>query len=154
MSKVRSEMDHRETKVRSRPGKPNQSKGPKRKVHMNFAHFFEFWCFSLGKQARFTLNFCSGMPLRKVHEPTFLWFGLPGPLLKKGGLVKGWFFSMSETWVPKRGGLKPAGKRQESATFLQRSFFNVALQFSACCSAAFGQNDIRTAEKPMLQCNF
>ena len=27
-------------------------------------------------------NFCSGMPLRKVHELTFLWFGLPGPLLK------------------------------------------------------------------------
>ena len=24
---------------------------------MNFAHFCEFWCFSLGKQARFTLNF-------------------------------------------------------------------------------------------------
>ena len=22
------------------------------------------------------------MPLRKVHEPTFLWFGLPGPLLR------------------------------------------------------------------------
>ena len=50
---------------------------------MNFAHF----CvnsgvfFSLGKQARFTLNFCSGMPLRKVHELTFFWFGLPGPLL-------------------------------------------------------------------------
>ena len=35
----------------------------------------------LRKQARFTLNFCSGMPLRKVHELTFLWFGLPGPLL-------------------------------------------------------------------------
>ena len=48
---------------------------------MNFTHFCEFWCFSLGKQARFTLNVCSGMPLRKVHEPTFLWFGLPGPLL-------------------------------------------------------------------------
>ena len=48
---------------------------------MNFAHFCEFWCFSSGKQARFTLNFCSGMPLRKVHELTFLWFGLPGPLL-------------------------------------------------------------------------
>ena len=29
------------------------------------------------------LNFCSGMPLRKVHELTFLWFGLPGPLLRK-----------------------------------------------------------------------
>ena len=28
---------------------------------MNFAHFCEF-------------NFCSGMPLRKVHELTFLWF--------------------------------------------------------------------------------
>ena len=27
-------------------------------------------------------NFCFGMPLRKVHELTFLWFGLPGPLLK------------------------------------------------------------------------
>ena len=48
---------------------------------MNFAHFCEFWCFSLGKRARFTLNFCSGMPLRKVHELTFLWFGLPAPLL-------------------------------------------------------------------------
>ena len=62
------------------PGKPNQRKGQNEKF-MNFAHFCEFWCFSLGKQARFTLNFCSGMPLRKVHEPTFLWFGLPGPLL-------------------------------------------------------------------------
>ena len=38
--------------------------------------------------------------------------------------------------MPKRGGLKPAGKRQESATFLQRSFFDVAVQFFACCSAA------------------
>ena len=51
---------------------------------MNFADFCEFWCFSLGKQARFTLNFCSGMPPRKVHELTFFWFGLPGSLLKKG----------------------------------------------------------------------
>ena len=59
-----------------------------------------------------------------------------------------------ETWVPKRGGLKPAGKRQESATFLQRSFFDVAVQFFVCCSAAFGPNDFRTAEKPMLQCSF
>ena len=67
--------------LRSRPGKPNQRKGQNEKF-MNFAHFCEFWCFSLGKQARFTLNFCSGMPLRKVHEPTFLWFGLPGPLLR------------------------------------------------------------------------
>ena len=60
---------------RSRPGKPNQRKGQNDKF-MNFAHFCEFWCFSLGKQARFTLNFCSRMPLQKVHELTFLlvWF--------------------------------------------------------------------------------
>ena len=56
--------------IRSRPGNP-----------MNFAHFCEFWCFSLVKQARSTLNFCSGMPPGKVHELTLLWFGLPGPLL-------------------------------------------------------------------------
>ena len=60
--------------------------------------------------------------------------------------------------MPKHGGLRSAGKRQESATFLQRSFFNVALQFFACCSAALGQNDFRIAEQRimlrMLQCNF
>ena len=46
------------------------------------------------------------------------------------------YFSKSETRVPKRGGLKPAGKRQESATFLQRSFFDVAVRFFVCCSTA------------------
>ena len=68
--------------IRSRPGKPNQRKGQNEKF-MNFAHFCPFWCFSLGKQARFTLNFCSGMPPGKVHELAFLWFGLLGPLLKQ-----------------------------------------------------------------------
>ena len=68
------------TLLRSRPGKPNQRKGQSEKF-TNSAHFCEFWCFSWGKQARFTLNFCSGMPLWKVHELTLLWFGLPGPLL-------------------------------------------------------------------------
>ena len=73
--------------VRSRPGKPNQRKGPKRKVHTNFALFLcGFWCCSLGKQAQFTnSNFCSGIPLRNVHELTFLWFGLPRPLLTVRG---------------------------------------------------------------------
>ena len=66
--------------IKSRSSKPNQRKGQNEKF-MNFAHFCEFWCFSLGKQARSTLSFCSGMPLRKVHELTFLCFGLPGPLL-------------------------------------------------------------------------
>ena len=39
--------------IGSRPGKPNQRNGQNEKF-MNFAHFCEFWCFSLGKQARFT----------------------------------------------------------------------------------------------------
>ena len=58
---------------RSRPGKPNQRKGQNEKF-MNFAHFCEFWCFSLGKQARFTSNFCSGMPWEKFMNWPF--FGL------------------------------------------------------------------------------
>ena len=37
--------------------------------------------FSLGKQARFTSNSCSGMPPGKVHELAFLWFGMPGRLV-------------------------------------------------------------------------
>ena len=65
----------RSTFVRSRAGKPNQRKGQNEKF-MNFAHFCEFWCFSLGKPVRFTSNFCSGMPPGKVHELTFrrVWF--------------------------------------------------------------------------------
>ena len=69
-------------RIRSRPGKPNQRKGQNEKL-MNFAHFCEFWCFSLGKQARFTLNFCSGMRPGKFMNWPFFWFGLPGPLLKE-----------------------------------------------------------------------
>ena len=48
-------------------------------------------------------------------------------------------FSGTSSWEPKCGILKSAGKRQESATFLQRSFSDVAVQFFACCSAAFGK---------------
>ena len=65
------------TWVQESPRQTNQRKGQNEKF-MNCAHFCEFWCFSLGKQARFTLNFCSRMPLWKVYELTFLWFGLPG----------------------------------------------------------------------------
>ena len=78
----------------------------------------------------------------------------PGAPKVENGVEKELKVSKSETWVPKRGGLKPAGKRQESATFLQRSDFDVAVQFFVCCSAAFGTNDVRTAEKRMLQCSF
>ena len=64
------------------PSQTKPKKGPKREVHEFRPVFVSIlWCFSLGKQARFTLNFCSGMPLCKAHELTFLWFGLPGPLL-------------------------------------------------------------------------
>ena len=57
-------------------------KGPKRKVHEFRPFLCEFWCFSLGKTSTIHIsNFCSGMPPGKVHELTFLWFGLPGPLL-------------------------------------------------------------------------
>ena len=61
----------------------NQTKeGPKGKVH-EFRTFLWILVFFLRKQARFTLNFSSGMPPWKVHELTFLWFGLPGLLLMK-----------------------------------------------------------------------
>ena len=62
---------------------------PKKGQNEKFTNFALFFVnsgmlnFFLRKEARFTLNFCSGMPLRKVHELTFLWFGLPGPLLIK-----------------------------------------------------------------------
>ena len=55
------------------PRQTKPKKGPKRKVH-ELRPFLWIQVFSLGKQARFTLNFCSGMPLGKVHELTF--FGL------------------------------------------------------------------------------
>ena len=41
--------DSKEDTFRSRPGKPNQRKGQNEKF-MNFAHFCEFWRFSLGNK--------------------------------------------------------------------------------------------------------
>ena len=67
-----------ENSIRSRPGKPNQRKGP----NMNFAHFCEFWRFSLGKQARFTSNFGSREPLPGKSSWTGLslvWFARVTP---------------------------------------------------------------------------
>ena len=43
--------------------------------------FCELGCFSLGMQAQFISNIGSDLPPRKVHEPTFLWFGLPERIL-------------------------------------------------------------------------
>ena len=87
-SEFRSFSPRKIATFRSCPGKPNQRKGQNEKL-MNFAHFCEFWWFALGKQARFTLNFCSGMPLRIVHELAFLWFGLPGRLPKNSSGISG-----------------------------------------------------------------
>ena len=73
--------------VGSRPGKPNQRKGQNEKF-MNFAPIFSVssGMFFLRKTSMIHIsNFCSGMPLWRVHELTFLWFGLPGPLLKNLG---------------------------------------------------------------------
>ena len=69
-----------ESLLRSRPSKPNQRKGQNGKF-MNFALFGEFWCFSLGKQARFPLNFCSGMPLAKSSwtDLSLVWFARATP---------------------------------------------------------------------------
>ena len=76
----------RSQSFRSRPGKSNQRKGQNEKF-MKFAHFCEL-CFSLGKPARFTSNFCSSLPPGKVHELAFLWFALPGLLLNLSGVRK------------------------------------------------------------------
>ena len=44
--------------------------------------FVNILVFFLGKTSTIHIsNFCSEMPLCKVHGLTFLWFGLPGPLL-------------------------------------------------------------------------
>ena len=69
---------------RSRPGKPNQ-RGPKRKVH-EFRAFFlvNSGVFFLRKTSTIHIsNFCSGMPLWKVHELTFLFFGFAGATPEK-----------------------------------------------------------------------
>ena len=70
-------------KIRSRPGKPNQKKGPKRKVHEFHPFFVNSGVFPWAKQAQFTSNSGSNLPPRRVHEQTFLWFGLPEQLLIK-----------------------------------------------------------------------
>ena len=90
----------------------NQTKErAKKEKFMNFAHFCEFWCFSLGKQARFTSNFCSAMPPGKVHELAFLWFGLSGRLLilfLGFSVLKGRLRPWSQTMVSE--GARPWGR--------------------------------------------
>ena len=84
---------------RSCPGKPNQRKGQNEKF-MSFAHFCEFWCFSLGKQARFTSRtFVPECPCEKfMNWPFLVWFAGVTPdfcylvvvfLVRKGPLGKG-----------------------------------------------------------------
>ena len=83
-----------EQTFRSRPGKPNQRKGQNEKF-MNFAHFCEFWCFSLGKQARFTYRtFVPECPYENFVNWLFLvWFAGATPDLL---LTIGEFLLMAE----------------------------------------------------------
>ena len=101
---------------------------------MNFAHFCEFCCFSLGKRARFTLNFCSGMPLGKVHELTFLSFGLPGPLLKNEpqqervqlkGVSQSRKCAINNFWTKNPRGLLRWGSRGSRQIIYVRIFPNI-----------------------------
>ena len=46
-----------DSQIQESPRQTKPKKGAKRKVHEFHPFFCEFWCFSLGKQARFTLNF-------------------------------------------------------------------------------------------------
>ena len=64
----------RQTSFKSRPGKPKERKGQNDKF-MNFAHYCELWCFYLRQQAQFTLNFCSGMPVKSSWtDLSLVWF--------------------------------------------------------------------------------
>ena len=47
----------------------------KKVIELLLPHSF---CGTLKTSTIHISNFCSGLPLRKVHEPTILWFGLPG----------------------------------------------------------------------------
>ena len=61
--------------IGSRAGKPNKERAKTKSSYEFRPLLCEFWSFFLGKmQARFTSNFCSGMPPAKVHELPF--FGL------------------------------------------------------------------------------
>ena len=64
----------------------NQTKG-RFKTKSSWISPFFLWIlvFFLGKTSTIHISkFCSGMPPWKVHGLTFVWFGLPGPLLTKG----------------------------------------------------------------------
>ena len=120
---------------------------------MNFAHFkfCEFWCFSLGKQARFTLNFCSGMPLRKVYELAFLWFGLPGPLLVTASDRQYRVFEASKLVTTKTLLLKHyyrhQGKRiEEKFCKTPRVLQNFGSQDAANSSPRLGHNTRKSAD--------
>ena len=63
--------------IGSLPGKANQKKGQNDEKFMNFAFFVNSGVFSWETSIIHPSNFGSNLPSQKVHEPTFLWFGLP-----------------------------------------------------------------------------
>ena len=62
--------------------------------------------------------------------------------------------SRSQTWEQKRGSLNSAVNRQESGSFLQRSFFQCCTAVCRLLQLSFGKNDVCIAKKRMLQRNF
>ena len=51
------------------------------------------------------------------------------------------------------GAWNPQESGRKAPLSCTAAFSSAAVQFFACCSAASGPNDFRTAEKPMLQCS-
>ena len=73
------------SKIRSRPGKPNQRKGQNEKF-MNFAHFCEFWCFFLRKTStiHIELLFRNAPAKNSWADLSLVWFAGATPE-KNGG---------------------------------------------------------------------
>ena len=120
------------------PGKLKPNKGTITKSSSKFeAHFCEFWCFSLGKQARFTSNFCSGFSPREK----FMNFGLFFGLVCRGDGLMGVDFSLcqclggreAEEFCPKSAGrsLKIRLRQRKNSTRIRFCRQNFGMQFSA-----------------------
>ena len=129
--------------IRSHPGKPNQIKGQNEKF-MNFAHFVWILEFFLMKTSTIHIsNFCSGMPPRKVHELTFLWFGLPGPLLIKTPYRTLSPFRPSFFWLRRRIPEKPpSGRYRATGGASQRQSQLIAVEWDTTPSNDAEGNDL------------
>ena len=87
---------------------------------MNFAHFCEFWCFSLGKQARFTYRtFVPEWPCEKFMNRPF--FGL----VCRGHFARGVTAPSKQLPRPNRQGRKKQHKHKLFGPDFQRTFLTL-----------------------------